>query len=308
METSEVQKFNLKSFLSLKGAAAVAGVVAVAGAGTMAFSNSIANGDKIVMGIQTYGQPIGGLDKAGAEKVFTNIAAQKIHNITFRYGTEEFVVTPEEIDLKPLVDKATKDAFSYGRGGTTLSNLNEQVSCVFNGRSVDLAANYDSELLTEKLNEIAAKVNCDPVNAECRLSGDVIEKIPGVVGKRLNVEQLAESLKEPLTTLNLPKGAIDLTPEEIQPFVTTEDIAAIDSVLGSYSTNYYPGDRGDNIWLAANSISDKIVKPSWTFSFNDTVGERTRRVSLSTVNPLLTMAAVSAKSAPRSTTRFCSPG
>ena len=275
VETSEVQKFNLKSFLSMKGAAALAGVVAVAGAGTMAFSNSVADGDKIVMGVQAYGQPIGGLDKAGAEKVFTNIAAQKIHNLTFRYGNEEFVVTPDEIGLKPLVDKAAQDAFKYGRGGSAFGNLNEQISCVFGGRKVDLTANYDSELLTEKLNDIAAKVNTDPVNAVCRLSGDVIEKIPGVIGKRLNVEQLAESLKEPLTTLNLPKGAIDLTPEDIQPFITTEDIAAIDSVLGSYSTNYYPGDRGDNIWLAASSISNKIVKPSWTFSFNDTVGERT---------------------------------
>ena len=103
----------------------------------------------------------------------------------------------------------------------------------------------------------------------------MIEKIPGVVGKKLNTEEIAENLKAPLTTLNLPSGIIDLKPEEIQPFIKTEDIADIDSILGTYSTYYYPGNRGDNIWLAAKSISDKIVKPAWTFSFNDTVGERT---------------------------------
>ena len=276
METSEVQKFNLKNFLSTKGAAILAGVVAVSGVGTLAFSNSVADGDKIVLGVRSEGQPINGLDRLGAEKFFTNVAAQKIHKLTFRYGTEEFVVTPEEINLKPLVDKATQEAFSYGRGGSTVGNFNDQIRCALNGRNVKLTAQYDATLLGEKLNAIAAKINQDPVNAICRFSSSgAIEKIPGVIGKKLNVESLAASLTEPLTTLNLPKGAIDLKPEEIQPFITTEDIAAIDSVLGTYSTHYYPGDRGDNIWIAANAITDKLVKSSWTFSFNDTVGERT---------------------------------
>ena len=275
METSEVEKFNIKNFLSTKGAAIAAAAVAVVGVGTMAVSSSVAAGDKIVLGVRAEGQPVGGMDRASAEKIFTNIAAQKIHKLTFRYEGEEFVVTPEDIKLTPLVEQATQEAFQYGRGGSTLGNFNDQIKCFLNGRNVQLDAQYDSALLDEKLNEIAAKINRDPVNAVCRFSGDVIEKIPGVIGKKLNTQELAENLKAPLTTLNLPTGIIDLKPEEIQPFITTEDIAEIDSVLGSFSTYYYPGDRGDNIWLAASSISNKIVKPSWTFSFNDTVGERT---------------------------------
>ena len=275
METSEVEKFNIKNFLSTKGAAIAAAAVAVVGVGTMAVSSSVAAGDKIVLGVRAEGQPVGGMDRASAEKIFTNIAAQKIHKLTFRYEGEDFVVTPEDIKLTPLIEQATQEAFQYGRGGSTLGNFNDQMKCFLNGRNVQLDAQYDSALLDEKLNEIAAKINRDPVNAVCRFSGDVIEKIPGVIGKKLNTQELAENLKAPLTTLNLPTGIIELKPEEIQPFITTEDIAEIDSVLGSFSTYYYPGDRGDNIWLAASSISNKIVKPSWTFSFNDTVGERT---------------------------------
>ena len=276
METSEVQKFNLKNFLSTGSKAKIAAAVALVGVGAMAVSNSVASGDKIVPGVRAEGQAIGGMDKASAEKLFTNVAAQKIHPLTFRYGDEEFVVTPEDINLRPLVDKATNEAFGYGRGGSALDNFNNQIKCALNGRDVKLTADYDSTLLDAKLADIAAQVNRDPVNAvvEFGSNGD-IEKIPGVIGKKLNVEQLAASLKDELTTLNLPKGVIELEPEDILPFITTEDIAQIDSILGTYSTYYYPGDRGDNIWLAANSISHKIVKPSWTFSFNDTVGPRT---------------------------------
>ena len=277
METSAIEKLNIKNFLSTKSATTIiASTVAVFGVGTMIVSDSVADGNKIVLGVRSEGQSIGGLDKTSAEKFFYNVAAQKIHKLTFRYEGEEFIITPEDINLTPQVDKATQEALSYGRGGSMLGNFNEQIKCLLNGRNIQLVAQYDSTLLDEKLADIAAKIHKDPVNALCRFSdGDIIEKIPGVVGKNLNTEQIAESLEEPLTNLNLPKGIIDLKPEEIQPFITTEDISSIDSVLGSFSTYFYPGDRGDNIWLAANAISNKIVKPSWTFSFNDTVGERT---------------------------------
>lgn len=276
METSEIEKLNLKNFFSTKGAAIVAATMTAVGVGTLAFSNYVADSDKVVAGIRFEGQSINGLDRRSAEKIISTVAAQKVHKLTFRYEGTEFEIAPEEISLTPLVDKAEQEAFSYGRGGSALSNFNDQIRCALNGRDVKLSAQYDSNLLNEKLSAIAAKINRDPVNAVCELtSGGVIEKFPGVIGKKLNVEQLAENLREPLTTLNLPKGAINLEPENIQPFVTTEDVAAIDSVIGTYSTYYYPGDRGDNIWLAANAISHKLVKSSWTFSFNDTVGERT---------------------------------
>lgn len=276
METSEVEKFNLKNFLPTKGLAIVAATAAAVVIGTLGFSNYVADSDKVVAGVRFEGQSINGLDRRGAEQIISTVAAQKVHKLTFRYQSEEFEIAPEEISLTPLVGKAEQEALSYGRGGSALTNLSDQIKCALNGRDVQLSAEYDSNLLNEKLLAIAAKVNRDPVNAICELnSSGAIEKIPGVIGKKLDVEQLAENLREPLTTLNLPKGIIDLEPENILPFVTTEDIAAIDSVLGSFSTYYYPGDRGDNIWLAANAISHKLVKSSWTFSFNDTVGERT---------------------------------
>ncbi len=276
METTEVEKFNIKNFLSKKGLLALAATVTGVAVGMLAFSSSVADSDKIILGVSSEGQPIGGMTKATAEKFFTDTAAQKMHNLTFRYGNEEFEIAPEEINLTPLIDKATQEALNYGRGGSLLDNFNNQIKCFLNGRDVKLSAQYDSALLDEKLSAIAAQVNKDPVNAVVELSSDgSIKKIPGVIGKKLDVEQIAENLREPLSTLNLPKKIIDLEPENIMPFVTTEDIAEIDSVIGTYSTYYYPGDRGDNIWLAANAISHKLVKSSWTFSFNDTVGERT---------------------------------
>ena len=245
-----------------------------AGVTSAAVSNSIADGDKIVAGVNFEGFPLSGMNTTAAKTFFQNQAAKKIQPITFQYGEENFTINPADIGWMPEVDKAVTEAQSYGRGGTFLENLGSQVNTMSKKPKVALTANFNEELLNKKISEIAAKIDTQPVNAVVNLNGDEIEKVPGVIGKKLNQAKLAESLKEPLKNLTLA-GAIQLEPEEVQPFITTEDIAQIDTVLGEYTTYYYPGNRGDNIWLAANSISDKIVKTGWEFSFNNTVGLRT---------------------------------
>ena len=185
METAEVIKLNLKNFLSTKGLAIVAAAVTAIGVGTLGFSNYVADGDKVVPGIRFEGQSLNGLDRRGAEKIISTVAAQKVHNLTFRYEGTEFEVTPEDISLTPLVDKAEQEIFSYGRGGSLVANFNDQIKCFLNGRNVNLSAEYDSTLLAEKLNAIAAQVNRDPVNAVVEFSsGGTIEKIPGVEVER----------------------------------------------------------------------------------------------------------------------------
>ena len=114
------------------------------------------------------------------------MAGEKIHPLTFVYGDREFKISPEDIKLNPHTDNAVREAMSYGRGGNAISNLNDQIRCALNGRNIYLSAEFDESLLDGKLKEIAKQINVDPVNAVCRLhSNGVIEKIPGVVGKKL---------------------------------------------------------------------------------------------------------------------------
>ncbi len=249
-------------------------LVLTAGIAAAAVSSSLAASDKIIPGVKFEGRELDGLNETAAQNFFQKAANSKIHPLIFRYGNEEFKINPAEIGWTAQVDRAVADAKSFGRGKDFLSNLSEQINCAMGGRNVNLNAVYDENLLNQKIAEIAAKIDTQPVNAVCYVSGSGVEKIPGEIGKKLDTEKLAADLKAPLVNLQLPNN-IELQPEEIQPFISTEDVAQIDSIIGEYSTYYYPGARGDNIWLAANSISDKIVKTGWVFSFNDTVGPRT---------------------------------
>lgn len=261
-------------FAANKIPVAAASLAVVAGITGAAVSSSIADSNKIISGVRFEGQPLAGLNETAAKNFFQSAAAKKIRPLTFRYGNTEFKINPEEIKLTPQIDRAVAQAQSYGRGKDFFGNLVEQLSTFSGGRNVALAATYDEDLLNQKIAELAAKVDRQPVNAACSVSNGAVKKTPGEIGKKLDQQKLAASLKAPLTSLSLPSN-IELIPEDIQPFIKTEDLAQVDSILGEYSTYYYPGARGDNIWLAAHSISDKIVKTGWVFSFNDTVGRRT---------------------------------
>ena len=270
------ENLSLKSLFSAKGISALAlattSVVGVTGA---AVSHNIAESDKIVSGVQFEGQSISGLTKAGAKQFFENEGAKKLHALNFNYEGQDFSIQPSEINWQPNVDQAVADAESFGRGKGILKDLSEQISSAMKGRSVNLSAAYDEDLLKQKLDEIANQVNRQPVNGYVNYNGGVIEPIAGVVGKKLDTEKVAESLKDSLNSLTLSTDKINLEPEDIQPYVTTEDVQNVDTVLGSYSTNYSPGSRGDNIALAASALFDKMIKPGWEFSFNETVGHRT---------------------------------
>lgn len=276
MQSVKVEDFDWKALLSVKGASAVAAItVMFAGAIAFTVSSSITNSERVVAGVKAEGVEISGLSESGTIKYFNDLASSKIKPLTFSYGDKSFSIAPNEINLKPNVEDAVEEAFNYGRSSNSLiANMKDQIKCALNGRNVKLTAAYDENLLNEKLNAIATQINCQPANAYCVLdSNGSVLKYAGVVGKKLDTETIANSLKTPLTSLNIPNN-IDLTPEDIIPFVTTEDVLPIDSIIGQYSTSFYQGDRGDNIAIAAYALNDKIVKPGWTFSFNDTVGER----------------------------------
>lgn len=277
MQVLKAENLDLKNLLSARKVSLIASAaVLLVGVTTAAVSNSMASGSNNIPGVKFEGRPIEGMDAAATRDFIQKAAAEKIHAMTFRNGDQEFEITPDDVKLTPLVENAVSEAQSYGRGKGFANNLKEQLDCFFNGRNIELAAVYSEDLLNQKIDAIAQEVAVQPVNAGVQLNADdTITHIPGTIGKELDKEKLAESLKEPLTNLELPIEKIDLALNDIQPFISDEDVANIDSIIGEYSTYYYPGDRGDNIALAAYALTDKIVKPGWTFSFNDTVGRRT---------------------------------
>ena len=266
----------LKSSLKIFGAAAVTlGLVATSIA---AGSYSLAESGRVIPGVAAFGSPLEGLTKEETENFFEKIAAERLpaDTVTLKYGEQTWIFSPAELHIKAATEQAAAEAYNLGRGQSFWENLKEQVLVGLNGRFITLGAVFDGDALNTKLVQIAAQLRREPANAFVSLdyNGQVF-RTNGIIGKNLKIEPIAEELAPKITALKTPI-ILEIAPDDIMPFVTDADIATIDSILASYTTYFSPGDRGDNIAIAASHLNGVLVKSAAVFSFNTAVGRRTR--------------------------------
>ena len=241
-------------------------------------SVSMANQNKIVMGVQTDGRTIAGLTKNEAHKYFADLANSKLQRkaAVLSYKERNFQIDPSDIKLQGNVDEATEAAYRIGREGTPVENLLNQMRFAIFGKTITMDASFDEQLLNDKLLAIKKAIDTQPVNGTATLAADgSIKKTPAVTGLSLDIAPLANELAPAFKSFNLTVQK-ELSPTEQPPFVQDSDLAAMDGILGSYTTRFYPGDRGDNIGLAASHLQGALIRSGSTLSFNSIVGPRTR--------------------------------
>lgn len=262
--------------LALGAAAGMSLIVLLAGAISVATSNQ----GRVAMGVQTEGHTIAGMTYEETRQYFQQLAQQKLSKpaVSLEYQGRFWSIMPADIGLEGKADEAAQAAFGIGRDPKAgyLENLITQMKCAMFGQSVKMTAAYQDELLTEKLSAIGGDIFQQPVNATAGIAANGgIQKTPAQNGVTLNIEPIKEDLASPLQELRLT-AKVTLQPDIVLPFITDADLADMDAVLSSYTTYYSPGDRGDNIELAASQLHGAIVKPGSSLSFNSLVGARTR--------------------------------
>lgn len=239
-------------------------------------SISVSNQNRVIMGVQADGVTLAGLTESETRAYFTRVAQTKLaaKAAVLTYGEQVYTISPEEIDLHGCVDEATAAAYSIGRRGSLPENIINQLRCALVGANVHLVGAYDEAKLTARLNAIKASIDREPVSAVAWLEKGIIKRKPQVTGLALDIAPIEERLAPDLNELRLtPQVALE--PVATQPAVMDSDLAALDTILASYTTSYTPGDRGDNIALAASHLQGLLVRPQAIASFNDTVGART---------------------------------
>ena len=240
-------------------------------------SVTVSNKDRVIMGVQAHGTSLAGLTKNEAHKFFTDLAASKLQRkaAVLTYKERNFQIDPADINLHGNVDEAVNAAYSIGRDSSPLKNIFTQLRCAIFGATITMDASFDAELLNQQLMQIKKAIDTPPKNGTVTLLADGnIKKTPAVTGLTLDIVPLAAELAPDFQTFNLTVKK-ELQPTEQPPFIQDNDIAAMDGILSSYTTNFYPGDRGDNIGLAASHLQGALIRSGASLSFNDIVGPRT---------------------------------
>lgn len=132
----------------------------------------------------------------------------------------------------------------------------------------------DQDKLDSLMKNLTPKVYKSPENARFGDSGKII---PEVIGYTLDQERFVEQFYEFM--YGNGSSALEVPRRVLYPRVDSETLAPLrEKVIGYYVTyfNSRNKSRSHNIDLAAKAIDNTVVFPGETFSFNQTVGIRTR--------------------------------
>jgi vancomycin resistance protein YoaR len=148
----------------------------------------------------------------------------------------------------------------------------QQHDVVLNDYGYMSSHSLDKEALQQLARELAMQIDKAMENPRILPNG---EFAPGKERVVLSEQELVAQLQE------LEAGTKDLVmPISVTaPSVSEEDLVGIDQrTIGEFKTHFNPAvsGRSQNVKLSAEAISGVVLGPGDSFSFNQTVGERTR--------------------------------
>lgn len=150
----------------------------------------------------------------------------------------------------------------------------DQVDIERYGLFLEYSPFIDQEKLDQLMDSLEASVYEKPVDAKLHWSGKIIKEIQG---SALDRHAFEISFRE--YYYGLRSGEMEVPKRPLYPKIDEGLLKTISSKkLGSYSTFYNESnnERSNNIALAADTINSTVLFPGDTFSFNQTVGERTK--------------------------------
>lgn len=140
-----------------------------------------------------------------------------------------------------------------------------------------MAPVIDAEKLAKPLTDATTGIGRKAVDATVEIRDGKPVVVPGKEGVGLQPQEMAEKLV-PVLTESGDARAVQVEAKVVEPQFTTEDAKnlRITEKISEFTTQYPHAEyRNVNQSRAAELIDGTIIEPGETFSFNDTVGERT---------------------------------
>lgn len=254
-------------------------VVAILSAGTSYVYNYVKHFNNLFYpGVKVENIDLSGKNMDEAKKLIKGRYVDKLSSkeIIVKADEQQFSIDLSKLNGKYDLDKALKDAYAYGKD----NNLFIKYVKISRGKEniIKLPLAYDKNKLKEFIKNIKEKVDTEPVNAKLVKEGNGFSFKNEKCGKRLDEKVLEESIVKDIVNCNDKEIVVKAKINKIKPKISSEKLKPINAMVSSFSTNYggiSSFNRGNNIEVATNSINGTILMPGESFSFNDTVGERT---------------------------------
>lgn len=231
-------------------------------------------GETIYEGVSINGIPLAGMTRDEAVQAVESAMGLEEHALTLTYSDQSFTVKlMAGSDLSEVIEQA----YQLGRSGTREENLETIEGLKREGVDFAVKPGYSLPDMTEVLENCAATINRDPVNATVtgfNVSDASFTYADGETGVQVDADATAAAAQAAVNAGDYD-ASVAIVVNEIAPEMDKATLKSKFKKLASFTTTTTSNsNRNTNIRLCASAISGSVVQPGEEFSVNNTTGSR----------------------------------
>ncbi|WP_077613225.1 VanW family protein [Clostridium sp. Marseille-P2415] len=245
----------------------LAAVVLAAGIGFL--SPAYVMADTLPDGIYVGEYNLGGMtEEEASQKIQSLVNEMENQKITLVVDGQPVETTAKELGFHWSNPEAVSEAASAWQGGNLIKRYLNKKDIEQNHVIIPLETALDEERVAAFVAEKCAPAVTEPRNASITRQNGAFVVTPSAIGKTVDVAAtkqaldaaLANGLKEPVTA--------NAVVAEVKPGITTEDLATIQDVLGTFSTSFSSSgaSRSKNLQVGSGKINGRVLMPGETLS------------------------------------------
>jgi lipoprotein-anchoring transpeptidase ErfK/SrfK len=236
--------------------------------------------DQIAEGVKIGGVDVGGRDADSARKIIKReVVAPLKQPVVVTFDGKDYTLSPKRLHQRADIDGMVQEAIDRSRQG----NILDRVSRYATGGKVDTdlepRVGYDKSAVKDFVNELADKIDQDPVNATVVPGGDRLQQEAGQPGRAVEMREMTTAINQAARSPGRNQ-AIPAVVRETKPDINKKDLAQaypryIYIDRGSYTLRFYHhlrlkksypiavGQQGLETPAGLYHALDKQVNPSW---------------------------------------------
>lgn len=229
-------------------------------------------GDRTVPeGVSVDGMDLAGLTAQEASaKISDYIDSVLGGSLTLKAGEETKEIAFADIGIAAADQQIMDEVSRIGTQGNLIERYKSLADTKYQKKAYELSFSYDQDKLKAALKEEAEAFNSEVQEPSLVRHGGEFILTDSKVGRKVDVDAtVADGMAAMGEGWHGQSPVVDITAEETKPSHTSEELAEVTDLLGSYSTSYWSSssNRIANIANGASLIDETVLYPGESFSF-----------------------------------------